>query len=188
MNATRYVSLPNGLSLSRLLLLPLLYLLADRRTETAFVVAYAIVGATDFFDGVAARGLHQKTRLGKALDSIVDIPFYLSSAWFLYRLHPEYLWPNGALLAAFLGAFAASFVVSGIRCHRPVMMRTFLLKLNGVLVYAAVILSLFINTTLLLGAILVVYCVGFAEEIVIFLKFGDVDPDSPSIFRIRAGG
>jgi phosphatidylglycerophosphate synthase len=186
MNTTRYLTVPNGLSVSRLLLLPLLYLLADRQTETAFVVAYAVVGATDYFDGLAARGLRQETSLGKALDSIMDIPFHLSSAWFLYRLHPEVLGPNAPLLIAFFATCAASFVVSAVRCHRPIMIHTFLLKLDGGLLYAAVILSRFVNTTLLVAAILVLCCVAFAEQIVIFLKHGEVDPESPSIFRVRA--
>ncbi|OHD16729.1 MAG: hypothetical protein A2Y38_10620, partial [Spirochaetes bacterium GWB1_59_5] len=149
MNATRYATLANGLSLSRVLFLPLLYVLANQGYEVAFVVVYALVGATDFFDGVAARGLRQKTDLGKTLDSIVDIPFYVSSAWFLYRLRPQYILPNMTLLWVFFGLFAASFVVSAIRCHKPIMMHTFLLKLNGVLVYALLIASQFVNTTLL---------------------------------------
>ncbi len=185
MSTARFVTLPNGLTLARIVLLPLLFALANRGTEVAFVVAYALVGATDFFDGIAARRLNQRSSLGQMLDSVVDIPFYLATCYFLYRLHPEYLYPNLTLLWGFLALFAASFVVSGILCHKPIMMHTSLLRLQAVLVYLLVILSAFFDTTLFVTVILVLYFVSFAEEILIFILHGEVDPDSTSIFNIR---
>ena len=180
-----YFTVPNGLSLSRLVLLPLLYLFALQGMEAAFVIGYAVLGATDWFDGLTARWLNQRTEIGKALDSIVDIPFYLSSAYFMARLYPQYLRPNMSLLYVFFAIFGLSFVVSAIRCRKPIMMHTFLLKLNGVLVYLLVILSTFLNTTIFIAVILGIYYLGFAEEILIFLFHGEVDPDSPNIFRVR---
>jgi phosphatidylglycerophosphate synthase len=185
MTGQRYFTIPNGLSLSRLILLPLLYVFALRGMELAFVIGYAVLGATDYFDGLAARRLNQRTELGKALDSIVDIPFYLSSAYFMARLHPQYLRPNMVLLYVFFGIFGLSFLVSAIRCRKPIMMHTFLLKLNGLLVYLLVILSTFLDTTIFIAVILGIYYLGFAEEILIFLLHGEVDPDSPTIFRVR---
>jgi phosphatidylglycerophosphate synthase len=186
-NRYELLTLPNILSLSRVVLLPVLFVLAGNGLEAPFVVCYAIVGATDFVDGLVARALGKTTSFGKTLDSLVDIPFYVASAWFLYRLHPEVVLPNAAMLVAFFALFAASFVVSAIRCGKPIMMHTFLLKLNAVLVYVLVILSSFLDTTLFVAAILVIYYVGFAEEILIFVLHGEVDPDSPSIFSLRPG-
>lgn len=178
------LSIPNGLSLSRIFLLPLLYFFAWEDMRLSFTVAYAIVGSTDWLDGLAARSLNQRTALGKALDSIADLPFYISSAYFLYRLYPEYISPNGVLLIVFFSLLALSFVVSALKCGKPIMMHTFLLKLNGVLVYACVILSYWLDTTWLIAGILLIYLVGFTEEILIFIRHGEVDPDSPSIFRV----
>jgi phosphatidylglycerophosphate synthase len=185
MTVSSYLTVPNVLSFSRLLFLPALFYLAITAQETAFLVAYLVVGSTDYFDGLLARRLNQKTRFGKALDSIADIPFYVASAYFLYRLYPQYIDPVTPMVIAFFCLFGLSFVVSAIRCRKPIMMHTFLLRLNGVLVYLCVGMSYFLNTTWLVAAILVIYYVGFSEEILIFLKHGEVDPDSPSIFRIR---
>jgi multisubunit Na+/H+ antiporter MnhF subunit len=85
----------------------------------------------------------------------------------MYRLYLDYLRPNLLLLQIFLGLFALSFVVSGVFCGKPIMMHTFLLKLNAVLVYALLILSGFLDTTYLVTAILAIYLVGFVEEIAI---------------------
>lgn len=184
MTKSEVLTVPNGLSISRIILLPVLYVLALRGMELAFVIAYAVVGATDYFDGLVARRFNKRTTLGKALDSIADLPFYVSSAYFLARLYPEYLAPNRLLLIVFFSLLGASFVVSAVKCKKPIMMHTFLLKLNGVLVYFCVIASYFFDTTLFIAGILFIYYVGFCEEILIFIKYGEVDPDTPTIYRI----
>ncbi len=177
-----YVNVPNALSLSRLVFLPLLYFFVLKDMRLLFLVGYIILGSTDYFDGLVARRFNQKTDIGKALDSITDIFFYVSTAWFIYRLYPQYLVPNNFLLILFFTIFFLSFVISGIKCKKPIMMHTFLLKLNGVLVYILVISSYFVDTTVFISGILFIYYVGFAEEIMIFLKHGEVDPDTLSYY------
>jgi cardiolipin synthase (CMP-forming) len=178
------LNVPNVLSLSRALFLPVLFILVLMDMRTAFLVGYIILGSTDFFDGLFARLLHQKTELGKKLDSIADVLFYLSTAWFLYRLYPEYLEPNYTLLNVFFGFFFISFVVSGITCKKPIVMHTFLLKLNAVFVYFMMIFSYFIDTSLFIAVILVTYMIAFVEEMIIFVRYGEVDPDTLSVFSL----
>ncbi|WP_319476724.1 CDP-alcohol phosphatidyltransferase family protein [Marispirochaeta aestuarii] len=180
----RVLNVPNALSLSRLIFLPVLVVFVHFDRRSAFLVAYIILGSTDFFDGWVARTFNQKTELGKKLDSFVDIFFYLGSAWFMYKLYLAYLVPNMLLLKVFFALFVLSFIVSGFYCGKPIMMHTFLLRLNGVLVYALVILSGYLNTTYFITIILVIYLIGFIEEIAIFVRFGEVDPDTKSIFHL----
>jgi phosphatidylglycerophosphate synthase len=179
------VTIPNALSLSRVVFLPILFAFVLLDMKTLFWIGYILLGATDMFDGMVARKFKMTSELGKKLDSIADIPFYVSTAWFIQRLYPEYLKPNGTLLIAFFAIFFLSFVVSGIRCGKPIMMHTFILKLNGVLVYFLVVLSPFVDTTYFISTILVLYLIGFAEEILIFLRYGEVDPDTPSVFSLK---
>lgn len=65
------------------------------------------------------------------------------------------------------------------------MMHTTVMRLPTLLLFFFMILSYFFDTTYFLSGILVVYIVGFIEEIVIFIKYGEVDPDSKSIFQIK---
>ncbi|MBN2557509.1 MAG: CDP-alcohol phosphatidyltransferase family protein [Clostridia bacterium] len=180
----RYLTVPNFLSVSRAVFLPLLYLFVLNGMETAFLIGYILLGSTDFFDGLIARRFNQKTEIGKALDSIADLFFYISSAYFLSVLYPEYLVPNTVLLVVFFSLLFLSFVVSGILCKKPIMMHTTLLRLGGVLVYAAIIMSYFIDTSWFIALVLINYLVAFSEEILIFIKHGEVDADTTSIFRI----
>ena len=178
------LTIPNFLSVSRFLFLPLLFVFAIKDMRLAFLIGYIILGSTDYFDGLIARKFNQKTELGKSLDSIADIFFYVSSAYFIYKLYPAYLAPNRILLIAFFILFGLSFVVSAIWCKKPIMMHTFLLRLNGVLVYFLIILSFFFNTTIMISVILIIYFVGFIEEIIIFIKYGEVDADTPSLLTL----
>jgi CDP-diacylglycerol--glycerol-3-phosphate 3-phosphatidyltransferase len=179
-----FINAPNILSLSRLVFLPILFVLIEKNMPLPFLVGYIILGSTDFFDGLIARRFNQKTDIGKSLDSFADIFFYVSTAWFIHRLYPAYLEPNSLILIFFFSLFFLSFLISGIFCKKPIMMHTFLLKLNGVLVYFLVILSYFFDTTWFISVILIIYLIGFTEEIIIFIKYGEIDPDTPSLLSL----
>jgi phosphatidylglycerophosphate synthase len=185
MTISRYITIPNALSASRVIFLPLLYVLAVSRLELAFVIAYALIGITDLFDGYAARRLNQSSEAGKVLDSWADLAYYASSAFFMAQLHMDYLRPNMVFLWIFFGLLGLSLVVSAIRCGKPIFMHSLVAKTAAALVYIGVILSTFVDTTILVAVILAVYSLAFIEAILIFLIHGDVDPDSPSIFRVR---
>lgn len=183
-----YITVPNILSVSRIVLLPVLYVFIMFKMYLSFTVAYAILGMTDMFDGMIARKFNMKTEIGKQLDSIADLFFFLSSAYFIYVLYTEYLNPNLILLFVFLGILVASFVISYIFCGKIILMHTFLAKLCAVLVYFLVILSYFFNTTLLITFIICAYIVTFIEAILMFIKFGNIDPDTVSIFSLLKAG
>ena len=73
----RIVTIPNALSLARLLVLPFIYLdLVDGRFVRAFVLL-VIFAATDWLDGYLARRLDQITRFGTLLDPISDRALFL---------------------------------------------------------------------------------------------------------------
>ncbi len=179
-----YLTIPNILSLSRIVLLPILFIFISLRMYLTFTVAYAILGMTDMFDGMIARRFNMETDIGKLLDSIADMVFFLSSAYFIHILYTDFLSPNMTLFFVFIGIMLLSFVVSYIRCGKVILMHNFLAKLCAVLVYFLVISSYLMNTTLLITFIIALYIAAFTEAIIMFIKFGDVDPDTLSIFSL----
>jgi cardiolipin synthase len=69
----RVLTIPNLISLLRLLCLPLfLYLLFGRDHRAAAAWLLAGLGATDWIDGYIARHFHQVSTLGKILDPVAD--------------------------------------------------------------------------------------------------------------------
>ncbi len=66
------MNVPNALSLTRVLLIPLfVILIMDEHFGWALVI-YAIAGITDGLDGLIARVTHQRTELGAYIDPIAD--------------------------------------------------------------------------------------------------------------------
>jgi cardiolipin synthase (CMP-forming) len=77
--STRIVTIPNILSMFRLLLIPVFFilLLADQFGWALLLIAVSAV--TDFVDGYVARHFNQITRLGQLLDPAADRLFILST-------------------------------------------------------------------------------------------------------------
>lgn len=149
------------------------------------LISYMIIGATDYFDGKIAKKLNQVSDLGKTLDSVADLFFYLASAFFLYYLFPDVINSNSTLLMIFFGVLILSFVISFIKCNKPLLMHTTLLRLGAVLVYFLFIFSFFFDTTYFTTIVILFYYIAFLEEILIFVIYGEVDPDTKTIFAIH---
>ena len=67
--------MPNLLTLSRILAVPILVFLLWRPTPIDYAITfvlYCVVGITDYFDGYLARAQGQISRLGQFLDPIAD--------------------------------------------------------------------------------------------------------------------
>jgi CDP-diacylglycerol--glycerol-3-phosphate 3-phosphatidyltransferase len=100
-------SIPNLLSMTRLVLVPVLISLALAANAQAFLMVLAVSLLSDAFDGYLARKLHQTTEFGAKLDSWGDVMTYGAMIFGLYWIWPtlfaEQLW--------FLVAATLSFVV-----------------------------------------------------------------------------
>ena len=70
--AARIVTIPNILSISRLVLLPVVLLLLFKHQGTAAVAVMIVSWSTDALDGYFARKLDQVSNLGRVLDHLVD--------------------------------------------------------------------------------------------------------------------
>ena len=69
----RWLTVPNALSVARLLGVPLfLWLLLGPRADGLALVVLMVSGATDWLDGKLARLLDQYSRLGELLDPLAD--------------------------------------------------------------------------------------------------------------------
>jgi cardiolipin synthase len=68
-------TIPNAIGFARLALIPVFLVLAlrsgDGRVASASIL-YAVIGGTDYLDGIAARVTGQYSRLGALLDPITD--------------------------------------------------------------------------------------------------------------------
>ena len=132
----RSVSLPNLLSLARLLSVPLIVLLIlEQRWISAFVV-FVLAGLSDALDGFVARHWDLRTRLGVYLDPLADktllVAIYISLAaqamlplWLVVLVvSRDLLIVGGALLLYMLG-FRAELAPSRVSKLNTVMQIVF---------------------------------------------------------------
>jgi cardiolipin synthase len=74
-------NLPNGLTLSRIFLVPILVVVLLTRTERWELIGaaiFAVAALTDWLDGYLARRLHQTSKLGQVLDPVADRLYILA--------------------------------------------------------------------------------------------------------------
>lgn len=91
--ADRVLTVPNGLSLLRLLGVALfLWLLLGPHADLAALIVLAVSGFTDWADGVLARRLRQSSRLGAVLDPVADRAYILATLVGLVLRHVIPLW------------------------------------------------------------------------------------------------
>lgn len=66
------INLPNKLTITRILLIPFFIIFLVKEYHFFAIVAFGLAGLTDALDGLLARALNQKSRLGSFLDPIAD--------------------------------------------------------------------------------------------------------------------
>ncbi len=98
----RPLTIPNAIGFARLALVPVFLALAlssdDGRVASAAIV-YAVIGGSDYLDGLAARITGQYSRLGALLDPFVDRLLVLSGVVVTWHFELLPRWPLAVLAA-----------------------------------------------------------------------------------------
>lgn len=112
------LTLPNALSVGRLALVPVLFLLAWNGRPRAFLVCLVASLTSDFLDGLLARMLNQSTELGAKLNTWADLVTTLSLPACAWLLSPELIQREAIFLIAPLGTYLASLLFGLIKYRR----------------------------------------------------------------------
>jgi cardiolipin synthase len=112
---------PNQLTLLRLFFVPFIDIcIVERRYHTALVLV-VIAGLSDGLDGLAARLLHQKTKLGEYLDPIAD-KLLLSSLFLVMSFNHMIAWRYTVMVFSrdlSILVISALLYTVGLRDFRP---------------------------------------------------------------------
>jgi len=109
-------TIPNAIGYVRLALIPVFLILAlssDDGTDALPAVIYAVIGWSDYLDGIAARVTGQYSRLGTLLDPVVDRLLVLSGVVVCW--HFELLPRWGLALLAVRELFVVAVARVGMR-------------------------------------------------------------------------
>lgn len=108
-------TLPNAISLYRLMMFPVILLAAYQQKESLFAVLICINLVTDILDGLLARMLNQVTKFGAALDNLADLGTYILACYGIFRFKSGALEGHYTILIIFLLMLSASNIVSWAR-------------------------------------------------------------------------
>ncbi|MGA2027238.1 MAG: CDP-alcohol phosphatidyltransferase family protein [Syntrophobacteraceae bacterium] len=86
------MTIPNLLTLARICLTALLAWLLLRQSMTAAFIVFFIAGLTDALDGLLARVLDQKSRLGSYIDPVADKLLLVTAFFLLWKIGEIPLW------------------------------------------------------------------------------------------------
>jgi CDP-diacylglycerol--glycerol-3-phosphate 3-phosphatidyltransferase len=185
----RYVTVPNVISIVRLLAAPALVVLAAWEMGTAFLALTILLLLTDWIDGRIARAWKQETTFGARLDAISDATIYACIAGGVWLLRPEdFLAERYWLIVlgtTYLLSLAACFAKFGCLPNY----HTRLAKTSWFLVTVGVIAFLFGYPWPIRVAMAVVTAANF-ESIAVTLTLRQWRPDVSSLaeaMRIREG-
>ena len=122
--------LPNLISISRSLAVPVLVWIAFRGWQELFAWGLLLAGASDLLDGWLARRFGWTSRLGAMLDSISDVLLALTAIAGLWLFHQQTLlsvWPT---IAAICAVWLVVHVAALLRYGKPASFHTRLTQIG----------------------------------------------------------
>jgi phosphatidylglycerophosphate synthase len=157
----------------------------------AFAACLIAAFLSDVFDGVLARRLGVATPILRRLDSIADSIFYVCALWVVWRLHPNVILTNAALLAVLIALELIRYVFDWRKFGREASYHMWSSKLWGIALFVGFLsILVFESGNAFVIAAIVIGIAADVEGLLITMVLKTCQPDVPSIvhaLRIRAG-
>ena len=182
---TAKLTLPNAISLARLLLAPVALWVAVEGHATAYKWMFAAAVASDGLDGLLARLLNAKTVLGARLDAAADTATYLVLFLAVLRLWPEFIAAHDLLLGTALGLYALNHLWALARFHKLPAYHTWAGKSAAVLMAAGMLLWFVADISALFTGAIVVAIVSAVEQLAITALLPHWQADVPTVLHAR---
>jgi len=174
---------PNLLSLSRMLLSPVIFMVAGKRIMLFLLLL--IIGITDMLDGYFARKFKKETMIGAWLDSIADFVFFISfiiySIWFESEIIVEFTF----FILVIISIKLLSAITGLIRYKQPGLLHTIGNKITGVIIYSGLCVFVLFRSTIIVEIGLYISILSAMEELIILLIGNKYKPNIKGIWQIK---
>ncbi len=134
----RLIGIPISLTVTRLLLAPVVVVLAlYRPLPLAFALCLVTAFLSDIFDGIIARRLGVATPALRRLDSAADTLFYAATLFAVWTLAPDVLRAHAAGLGALVTLELARYAFDFAKFRREASYHMWSSKLWGIALFVA---------------------------------------------------
>jgi CDP-diacylglycerol--glycerol-3-phosphate 3-phosphatidyltransferase len=176
-------SVPNLLSVFRILCVPLLLALAWRGATGLFLALFGLGLASDALDGALARRLGQETELGARLDQWGDFALWTGVALGAWWLWPEILLREAPYVMLALGCMLLPTALAYAKYRAVPGYHTWSVKLGSVLMGIAVPLLLLFDLAWPFRAAALFQLVCAVDELGITALSAECRHDVPSLLH-----
>lgn len=184
-----YINIPNTLSIIRLLLVPVLWVLALLDMPRCVGVGLLLAGLSDALDGFIARRWRTASAYGSRLDSIADVSVIVSTVFWIALLMPGIILDHKMLVTVWVLLEASAILVGWIKFRRIANLHLYSSKAAGAIAYAFVIVAfIFGYNEVLFYIALAALMVASAEALTLELLCSRVDEHMKSIIHAYREG
>lgn len=139
----RFWTIPNILSLYRILIFPFILYLIINAKESLFAIFITISLVTDILDGLIARIFKMQTAIGAKLDSWADLGTYILAFFAIYFFKWDEIKPYSFILIVFALVMLLSYILVFFKFKGLIGLHTYMFKITGY-VQGAFIVALFL--------------------------------------------
>ena len=180
----------NFFSYSRLLMVPVLWVLALRGETFWLGIGLLYCGLSDTIDGNLARWLKQTSPEGAKIDSIADHLVLFSSVFWLLMLRPEMITENITMVSIMLTISIMALLVGIVKFRRFANLHLYSSKFAAVFLYALIVSSFIFGgyNPILFWIACLSYTVSSFEMLVLQLSQDHVDENMGSLLLVMFRG
>lgn len=176
------MTIPNKISIGRLVMALLMILAAAVDAPTVFLAAFCASLASDAVDGFLARHLHQESRIGAVLDTCGDVTMYIAAAVGGWILWPELIRQEAAFIITALALIGLSAFLSLLKHHKLPSYHTWSAKFATAVIGIAALLMFAGLSSLPFRISIIMLALSTCEEMAITMILPKWQPDVRSLF------
>jgi len=181
----KFWTIPNFLSLYRLLMFPVLAFILWQGNRPLFTALLALNLFTDILDGFIARNFNQQTRIGARLDSWADLGSYILAYAAILRFEWNFVVAYKTGLIVFALFYLASLLTTTLRFGGIIGLHLYGCKITGYLQGGFLLILLWFGNVEWLFYLMIVFgCLAKLEEIIVLLVLPAPQSDVKGLYWV----
>ena len=185
MGENNIYTIPNLLSLYRLLMFPYILYLSISRQEQLFAILLTINLITDVLDGLIARCFNMQTELGARLDSIADLGTYIAAIVGIFFFRASDFHPYLVSFSIFIFLLCFAHILSLIKFRRLPSLHLYSWKIGGYIEGAFFIVLFTFGFYVVFYYVMIIWGIlAFCEHIIIQLIIPKMKSNAKGLYWI----
>lgn len=182
------LTIPNILSLYRLFMFPLIFLMIILKLELLFAILVVISLNTDVWDGFIARRFNQQTAIGARIDSLADIGVYICALTGITIFKIGEMGPDVWLFYVFVASYIITHLSPLIKFGKIQSFHLWSIKLGGYLQGIFFILLFFVAYIPVYFYVMInISLLAFIESMTIQIIIPEMRSDVKGLYWVLKG-